>query len=154
MLKGRCACGTVSYTLSAKPMAVHCCHCTDCQRLSGAAYAINAIIETDHVTIDGPTSETTLPTPSGNGQVITSCAHCGTALCSNYLVRQGKLRHFRVGTLTTPEACPPTVQIFTSAKQPWVPLNTDIPAFENFYNVKETWPPEAYARWTALFGDG
>src|SRR5216117_2499908 len=45
-LKGRCACGKVRYRLLAEPMRVHCCHCTDCQRHTGSAFVLNAIIET------------------------------------------------------------------------------------------------------------
>ena len=34
---GGCACGTIRYQLLDKPMFVHCCHCDDCQRLTGSA---------------------------------------------------------------------------------------------------------------------
>src|SRR5678815_867212 len=42
---GGCACGSIRYQLLDKPMFVHCCHCDDCQRLTGSAFALNAIIE-------------------------------------------------------------------------------------------------------------
>ena len=116
MLKGRCGCGEVTYQMSSGPMFVHCCHCQECQKQTGSAYVLNAIIEADRVEIDGPVIENTLPTPSGKGQVITRCANCGTAVFSNYLVRMGKLRYIRVGTLDDPSQCPPDVQIFTSSK--------------------------------------
>ena len=44
-LEGRCACGNIRYRLTAAPMIVHACHCRDCQRLSGSAFAINLWIE-------------------------------------------------------------------------------------------------------------
>ena len=47
--QGGCSCGAVRYRLTSKPMMVHCCHCSDCQRLTGSTYAVNAIIETDRV---------------------------------------------------------------------------------------------------------
>src|SRR5262245_66566219 len=43
---GGCACGSIRYQLLDKPMFVHCCHCDDCQRLTGSAFVLNAIIET------------------------------------------------------------------------------------------------------------
>jgi hypothetical protein len=46
-LNGRCACGAVRYRLVSEPMFVHCCHCQDCQRETGSAFVLNALIETD-----------------------------------------------------------------------------------------------------------
>ena len=153
MLTGKCGCGAVTYRMSSKPMLVHCCHCKECQKQTGSAFVLNAIIESDRVEFDGAIVENTLPTPSGKGQVITRCADCGTAIFSSYMVRLGKLRYIRVGTLDDPAQCPPDVQIFTSSKQPWVPLNPDIPNFENFYKFEDVWPEDSLARWRALFGD-
>ena len=53
MLSGRCACGDVRYRLASAPMFVHCCHCLDCQRQTGSAFVLNAIIETDRIVLDG-----------------------------------------------------------------------------------------------------
>ncbi len=153
MLNGRCGCGAVTYRMTSAPMYVHCCHCTDCQRQTGSAFVLNAIIEHDRVEIDGPTVQVTLPTPSGHGQVLTRCADCGVAVCSAYMVRQGKMLFVRVGTLDDPSQCPPTVQIFTATKLPWVVLTPDIPIFEAFYDPAEVLPPEALARRDALFAE-
>jgi len=46
---GGCACGGVRYRVTGRPMFVHACHCKRCQRLSGAAFGVNAPIETDRV---------------------------------------------------------------------------------------------------------
>jgi hypothetical protein len=48
-LEGGCACAAVRYRLAAPPMFVHCCHCRDCQRQTGSAFVINALIETDRI---------------------------------------------------------------------------------------------------------
>ncbi|WP_353534353.1 GFA family protein [Cognatishimia sp. WU-CL00825] len=152
-LSGRCGCGKVTYQMTTPPMFVHCCHCRECQRQTGSAYVLNAIIEADRVNLDGATTESTLATSSGKGQVITRCASCSTAVFSSYLIRQGKLKYVRVGTLDDPASCPPDVQIFVSSKQPWVPLNTAIPSFEAFYEIEEVWPEPSFKRWRRLFGD-
>jgi len=152
MLKGQCGCGAVTYRMSSKPICVHCCHCSECQKQTGSAFVLNAIIETDRVEFDGPVIENTLPTPSGKGQVITRCATCGVAVFSSYMSRLGKLRYIRVGTLDNPSDCPPDVQIFTSSKQDWVLLNPEIPIFENFYSFEDVWPEQALVRWRKLFG--
>ena len=149
---GSCGCGKVTYQLSSAPMFVHCCHCQECQKQTGSAYVLNTIIEADRVSWKGETTEHTLDTPSGKGQIINRCASCGTAVFSSYLIRLGKLRYIRVGTLDNPDLCPPDAQIFTASKQAWVLLNQDIPIFENFYDFKNVWPEEAYRRLSAIFG--
>ncbi len=88
---GSCGCGQLTYQMSSAPMFVHCCHCKDCQKQTGSAYVLNAIIETERVTWSGKTANQTLATPSGKGQKITRCATCGTAVFSEYLVRLGRL---------------------------------------------------------------
>ena len=50
-LQGGCNCGAVRYRLSSRPMFVHCCHCTWCQRAGGGAFVVNALIETDRVAL-------------------------------------------------------------------------------------------------------
>ena len=151
MLSGRCACGAVTYSMKSKPIVVHCCHCSECQRQTGSAFVLNAIIETENVAFDGPVAEMTLPTPSGKGQVVTQFRDCGVAIFSSYLSRQGKLRNIRVGTLDQAKACPPDAHIYTSSKLPWVTLNSDTPVFKDFYNLKNVLSEESWCRWQALF---
>ncbi|UQA56375.1 GFA family protein [Polyangium aurulentum] len=50
-LEGGCACGAVRYRMTRRPLFVHCCHCTFCQRETGAAFAWNAMIESHLVEI-------------------------------------------------------------------------------------------------------
>ena len=107
---------------------------------------MNAIIEADRVEFEGPVFEHELPTPSGKGQIITRCRDCGVAVFSSYMIRLGKLRYVRVGTLDDPDQCPPDVQIFTDSRQSWVPLSADIPVFNEFYKFDEVWPRAALDR--------
>ena len=127
-------------------MFVHCCHCSECQRQTGAAYVLNAIIEADRVTCKGPITENELSTPSGKGQIITRCRDCGVAVFSSYMIRLGKLRYVRVGTLENPDQCPPDAQIFTSSRQAWVRLSEEIPIFEEFYSFDDVWPQNSLER--------
>ena len=47
--EGGCTCRHVRYRMTSKPMFVHCCHCRWCQRETGTAFALNAMIEADRV---------------------------------------------------------------------------------------------------------
>src|SRR5690349_21126579 len=97
-LEGGCACGQVRYRLCAAPMIVHCCHCKDCQRQTGSAFVLNALIETDQVQqLGGDTRLVTMPTDSGLPHKVARCTSCGTAVWSHYGGRD-KLCFVRVGT--------------------------------------------------------
>lgn len=41
---GGCQCGAIRYEISGPPAAVYACHCTECQKQSGSAFAMAAVI--------------------------------------------------------------------------------------------------------------
>jgi len=147
MLEGNCACGAVRYRLTSKPMIVHCCHCRDCQRQTGGAFAINALIETDRIEMLGEAPVViAMPTDSGRPHWIERCPKCQVAVWSDYGGR-GWMKFVRATTLSDPDACPPDVHIFTRSKLPWVGLPADVPAYEIFYaQLSDVWSEEALAR--------
>ena len=152
--EGGCACGALRYRLSSDPMFVHCCHCRDCQRQTGTAFVLNALIETDRIEmLSGETKADTMPTDSGRPHDVYRCVACGTAVWSDYGRRPG-LRFVRIGTLDDPTAMKPDVNIYTRSKLPWVVLPDDVPAFEAFYSARQLWPAESLERRAAAVGAG
>ena len=152
---GGCACGDVRYRVKARPLIVHCCHCSWCQRQSGSAFVVNALIEADRVQLlRGKVMEVEVPSPSGANQRISRCPNCQTAVWSNYLALKGGIGEFvrfiRVGTLDDPGQLPPDVHIYTSSKQSWVVLPADALSVEEYYVTKEVWPAESLKRLAAL----
>jgi hypothetical protein len=150
-LAGGCTCNFVRYEITEKPLFVHCCHCTWCQRETGSAFVINAMIESNRVKVTtGEVNVVNTPSNSGKGQRIARCPKCDIALWSNYGGGGDAVRFVRVGTLDNPNACPPDIHIFTSTKQDWVVLPGGTPAVAEFYDRKAYWSPEALARREAL----
>ena len=153
MHDGGCACGQVRYRVKTAPMFVNCCHCTQCQRLTGSAFVINALIETDRIEVlKGDIRPTTGPSESGRPHDIYRCSACQTALWSDY-GRRPALRFLRVGTLDNPAAMPPDAHIFTRSSLPWVNLTKEAAVFEVFYDMASQWPVESLARRRAILGD-
>lgn len=151
-LEGGCACGAVRYRLTSAPMFVHCCHCRDCQRQTGSAFVLNALIETDRIVLlAGRPEPIPVPTSSGRPHDVYRCPTCRTALWSDY-GRRPPLRFVRVGTLDDPSALPPDVHIFTRSKLPWVTLTDSAPTFDVYYDMKTLWPPASLARRHAILG--
>jgi hypothetical protein len=134
-----------------RPLFVHCCHCRWCQRETGAAFALNALVEADRVVIlAGAPQLVDTPSNSGKGQKIWRCPTCWIAVSSNYAGAGAAIHFVRVGTLDRPDACPPDIHIFTSSKQPWVVLPAGTPAVAEYYDAARYWSAESLARRAAV----
>ena len=150
-LEGGCDCRQVRYRMETRPLFVHCCHCRWCQRETGASFALNAMIESDRVTLlSGEPEIVDTPSASGLGQKIARCPRCRLALWSNYAGAGPILKFVRVGTLDFPDHLPPDIHIFTASKQPWVVLSAGIPAVPEYYDREKYWPAESLERRKAL----
>jgi hypothetical protein len=126
-LEGGCTCRAVRFRLLGPPLFVHCCHCTWCQRESGAAFALNAMIESS-----GSSRWTAIRSSSRRrrraapASGIARCRRCRVAVWSHYAGAGDAIRFVRVGTLDEPGRLPPDIHIFTASKQPWVVLPPDV----------------------------
>jgi hypothetical protein len=145
--EGGCTCRAIRYRLNSAPLFVHCCHCRWCQRETGSAFALNAMIEADRVALlQGQPEVVDTPSQSGRGQQIWRCPNCRIAVWSNYAGAGPTVHFVRVGTLDEPDLLPPDIHIFTMSKQPWVRLPDDKPAMPEFYDRRQYWPPESLER--------
>ena len=149
--EGGCDCRAMRYRMESAPLFVHCCHCRWCQRESGAAFALNAMIEADRVVELGQAPELVqTPSASGAGQLVARCPKCRIAVWSNYAGAGPVIKFVRVGTLDEPDLLPPDIHIFTASKQPWVMLPPGTPAVPEFYELDKYWPAESLERRRAL----
>jgi hypothetical protein len=149
--EGGCDCRRVRYRMESAPLFVHCCHCRWCQRETGSAFALNAMIEMDRITLLGDAPELVdTPSASGRGQLIARCPTCRIAVWSHYAGAGRAVAFVRVGTLDDPDALPPDIHIFTTSKQPWVVLPPGVPVVPEFYDRNALWPKESLARSEAL----
>lgn len=148
---GGCICRAVRFRMLKRPLFVHCCHCTWCQRETGSAFVLNAMIESDEVVLlSGALEAVPTPTASGAGQKIARCPSCRVAVWSHYAGGGDSIRFVRVGTLDEPARLQPDVHIFTSTKAPWLALSADVPAVPEYYERKTLWPPASLARLAVL----
>jgi hypothetical protein len=149
--EGGCTCRNVRYRLSLPPLIVHCCHCRWCQRESGAAFALNLLIESGRLQLlNGRVDLVETPSASGKGQRIARCPECRVALWSHYAGFNERVSFVRVGTLDEPDRFPPDVHIYTESKQPWIVLPHGARSFARFYKSAEVWSAESLERREAL----
>ena len=149
--EGGCDCKAVRYRMESRPLVVNCCHCRWCQRETGSAFALNAMIESDRVTTLGIEPELVdTPSESGLGQKIARCPKCRVAVWSHYPGAGPVTKFVRVGTLDNPDALPPDVHIFTASKQPWVQLPQGARVYTEYYEREDVWSPESLQRRVTL----
>lgn len=150
-VEGGCDCRAVRYRMLTAPLFVHCCHCRWCQRESGSAFALNAMIETDRVVSLGTAPELVdTPSDSGLGQRIARCPRCRVAVWSHYAGSGPVVSFVRVGTLDDPDLLPPDIHIFTASRQPWLSLPEGTPAVPEYYDRDAHWPASSLARREAI----
>ena len=143
--EGGCACGALRYRMTAEPMFVHCCHCLNCQRQTGSAFAINLLIEAACVEVlHGTPQPVDAPRDDGSVQRIVRCADCQVAVFSEY--SSPGVWFVRGGTLDEPRAVAPDVHIFTRSKVGWVTLPGGVPAFDVYYDTEQQWPAASLTR--------
>ena len=131
-------------------MIVHACHCIDCQRLTGSAFALNAWLENDQVELLSGGLARFRFDGSGKGDSdVHFCPQCGAYLWTEY----GPGFWFvRVGILDDPTQFAPDMHIWTRSKQPWMRLPGGVPAFEMYYDKEKVWPAESLARLATVAG--
>ncbi|MEO6954877.1 MAG: GFA family protein [Polyangia bacterium] len=124
--EGGCECGAVRFRLTSDPIVVNCCHCRDCQRITGSAFAVNAMIETARVQlVRGRPVEL-----QRDGARAWRCGTCFSLLWADHTKLGHGLRFVRVGTLDAGERLSPDAHFFVRSKHPWVVIPEGVPRFE------------------------
>jgi hypothetical protein len=65
MMTGHCQCGKLSYSANAEPALFCLCHCKNCQRRSGTAFATLVFIPNETFRMEGESKAFTRPGGSG-----------------------------------------------------------------------------------------
>jgi hypothetical protein len=83
-IDGSCHCGEITFEADVDPDALHICHCTDCQTLSGSAFRANIPAPAEHFVLLSGTPKTYIKTAeSGNKRLHAFCGTCGTPIYSS-----------------------------------------------------------------------
>jgi hypothetical protein len=117
--EGGCVCGAVRYRVSGEPLTVYVCHCSDCQRHGGSAFAISMVVrKTDLALVRGEPRaySVRLEGRSRNGRF---CGECATRLWGEP-ERYPQIAVVRPGTLDDTSWLRPVAHIWTRSAQPWV----------------------------------
>ena len=129
-LTGGCVCGAVRYALASEPFASGWCHCTTCQRLSGAPGMVYASIPRgDFAYVQGADKVKSLTLTHFAQRAF--CGECGSPLTIAYDF-QPETIDFTVCTLDDPRKVPPVNHIFWSSRPDWLEAPDDLPKYSRF----------------------
>ena len=131
-LTGGCQCGAVRYAIAAAPSALYACHCTDCQKQSGGAFALSMVVPRAAIRITaGTPREWQRPgaaTASGTPALCLLCGVCGARLY-HLPSRNPAVAIVKPGTLDDTSWLRPVGHIWTKSAQPWLAIPPDEPNF-------------------------
>ncbi|QNQ11577.1 GFA family protein [Sphingomonas alpina] len=127
---GGCECGATRYRMHGDPIMTNCCHCRDCQRITGSAFAINAMTETDRIEIlQGEPLVRSLEREGAGDTRAWRCGVCDTLLYADHPMFGDKARFVRAGTLDQGELLTPDAHYFIRSKYPWVTIPVGVAQF-------------------------
>ncbi len=126
-LMGGCMCGSIRYECSAEPIVTANCHCRDCQRATGSAFASGFLVRREAVTIVGNVKY--YDATGDSGQIISRgfCPNCGSRLFGKRAT--GGLLSIAAVSLDDPSWFRPAMDVYTDSVQPWDYMNPDLPKF-------------------------
>jgi hypothetical protein len=134
---GQCRCGACSYEIARDHLPpVYACHCHVCQRWTGSAFSLQALVPETKLSVSGPvvTMEITTEDRTSTQRF---CDNCRTRLYNTNTRRPG-IAVVRAGTLDRSEELDCRAHIFTNYKQAWVAIPSDVPHWP------EAPPPDAF----------
>jgi hypothetical protein len=120
--RGGCECGAVRYLMTDEPIFVNCCHCRQCQKITGSAFAINGMIEADRIQLTQGADRLS----AGEAR----CSSCGTMLWGTHRLFGDNILFVRLGTLDESERFAPDAHFFVRSKHPWVTMPEGARKFE------------------------
>jgi hypothetical protein len=125
-ITGQCRCGACRYEIAIDALPpVYACHCHICQRVSGSAFSVQALVPEDQLSVSGPIVVREIATEDR----VSTQRYCGECFARVYNTnsRRPGIAVVRAGTLDRSEELACKAHIFTAYKQSWVILPADVP---------------------------
>ena len=124
-LSGRCLCGAVSFESDSEPISVTYCHCDDCRRVTGSAFAVGVGVSASSFSVNGETKGYESTNDKGRTKMRVFCPKCGSQLFTRYPDKV----FIKAGTLDDSEDLQPTREIWTEMTVPWAHIPDGLQRF-------------------------
>ncbi len=120
-----CRCGQLRARCTGEPVRVSVCHCLDCQKRSGSAFAAQARWPAEQVLLSGTAREYATVGDSGGRGIFRFCPDCGVTLSYTIDAMPG-LVAVALGAFADPGFPPPAFSVFENRKHAWVTITGDV----------------------------
>jgi len=124
-----CRCGQLRARVTGEPVRVSVCHCLNCKKRSGSAFAVQARWPKQQVHIDGQSKTFVMVADSGNRGTFHFCPDCGSDV---YYEIDGKfdpkfddLVAIPLGLFEDPYFASPRFSVWEERKCDWVEVLGD-----------------------------
>ncbi len=129
-IAGSCLCGAVRYAVSVPITELRACHCTNCQKGSGATGGVNAVIPSAAFRLTQGALKF-YPSRADSGRILNRyfCGDCGSPIYSQRANATDTLV-LRTGSIDDPRDMRITTNIWTRSARPWAyidPASKQVP---------------------------
>jgi hypothetical protein len=126
-LTGSCLCGGVGYEISGRIGPVVYCHCVQCRKANGTAFAANANVRTQYLRFTGDRG-LIREYESSPGKMRAFCTRCGSPVYSR-LPADPDIIRIRLGLLDGDPERRSLAHCFVEEKAPWFEITDGVPVF-------------------------
>ena len=131
MIKGSCLCGAIEYEVEEIPGKIYNCHCSQCRKSHGAAFATQVFARGATLRfIKGKEFLKEYRHASGNGGIRAFCSQCGSRLM-NYLPEKNLYLSVALASVDSDFDGEPVAHAFVGSRALWHTPSTDIPSYES-----------------------
>jgi hypothetical protein len=137
-MKGSCLCRSVSFEIDGRIHSARYCHCQNCRKFSGTAWAAWGLIQADQLRVSPADASVTRYNSGGGFRVF--CTVCGSPLW----FEPAELPHYRgvpLGAIDDGEVPKPEMHAWTRSKVAWASVSDDLPRHQTRPQRSVTSPP-------------
>lgn len=130
MYHGRCLCGAIKFKITGEIQNIVCCHCSECRRVQGSAFATNANVNNeDFQLISGQDNLSEYQNTPTKSKFF--CKTCGSPIYAKFKDIPNKTR-IRLGLIEEDISEKITGHIFVTSKANWETIPEDAPHYDEW----------------------
>ena len=118
-----CRCGQLRATVTGEPVRVSVCHCLDCKKRSGSAFAAQARWPSEQVQVQGQSQTWTHLADSGNKITHHFCPECGSTVHFRIEGKFEGLIAIPLGAFNDPYSLEPRFSVWEKRKHDWLEIS-------------------------------